>query len=177
MIDLGVQVRQAVPSPAPNPTVPLTDYHITDIHKNRSSNLSHRPKRPLRLVHKSSPLSLPRNTSTSILTFMPSYFDFVRMRSHLHSTPISVVAISEETPVPSVAHPLSHFFTGRHSVLLYSGQGYHIRRYNICGVTRVVFYALPDNSRITLFSTARSPVSLLGGALARGGLQSSRRCV
>jgi len=36
MIDLGVQVRQAMPPPAPNPTVPLTDYHIADIHKNRS---------------------------------------------------------------------------------------------------------------------------------------------
>jgi len=59
MIDLGVQVRQAIPPPAPNPTVLLTNYHITDIHKNRSPNLGGRPKRPLRLFHKSSPTLTP----------------------------------------------------------------------------------------------------------------------
>jgi len=66
------------------------------------------------------------------------------MRNHLHNTPISVGAISEETPVSSVARALSHFFTGRHSVL-YSGPAQDFRRY-ICGVTTVVFYALTDNS-------------------------------
>jgi len=43
MIDLGVQVQQAMPPPAPNQRVPLTNYHITDTHKNRSPNLSHTP--------------------------------------------------------------------------------------------------------------------------------------
>ena len=59
MIDLGVQVQQAMPPPAPNPTVPLTNYHITDIHKNRSHSLSRRPRRPLRLFLKSSPTLTP----------------------------------------------------------------------------------------------------------------------
>jgi len=80
--------------------------------------------------------SLPRNTSTSTLIFVPSYFDFVRMRNDLHNTPISIGAVSEETPV-SVARALSHLFTGRHSVLLYSGPAHHPRRYDIHGVTRV----------------------------------------
>ena len=65
------------------------------------------------------------------------------MRNHLHNTPISVGAISEETPGSSV-RASSHFFTGRHSVL-YSGPAQDFRRY-ICGVTTVVFYALTDNS-------------------------------
>ena len=59
MIDLGVQVWQVMPPPAPNPTVPLINYHITDIHKNRSSNHSRRPRRPLRLFLKSSPTLTP----------------------------------------------------------------------------------------------------------------------
>jgi len=59
MIDLGVQVRQAMPPPAPNQTVPLTIYNITDIHTNRSPNLSRQPRRPLQLFHKSSPTLTP----------------------------------------------------------------------------------------------------------------------
>jgi len=35
LIDLGVQVRQAMPPPACNPTGTLTDYYITDIHGDR----------------------------------------------------------------------------------------------------------------------------------------------
>jgi len=79
MIDLGVQVQQAMPPPAPNPTVPLTNYHITDIHKNRSHSLSRRPRRPLGLFHKSSPtLTPPKHLHKyDTLTFLPSYFNFV----------------------------------------------------------------------------------------------------
>jgi len=74
MIDLGVQVRQAMPPSAPNPSVPLTNYNITDIHKNRSHNLSRRPRLPLQLLHKSSPTLTPPR--------------------HLHNTRIPVGAIS-----------------------------------------------------------------------------------
>jgi len=59
MIDLEVQVRQAMPPPPPNPTVSLTNYHITGIHTNRSPNLSRRPRHQLRRFHKSSPTLTP----------------------------------------------------------------------------------------------------------------------
>jgi len=68
------------------------------------------------------------------------------MRNHLHSTPISFGTISEETPVSSVVRAWSHFFTGRHSDLLYIGRAHHFHRYDICAVTSVEFYGLPDNS-------------------------------
>jgi len=90
--------------------------------------------------------SLPQNSSTSTLIFIPSYFDFVQMRNHLHSIPISVGTISEETPVSFVVRAWSHFFTGRHSDLHYSGRGHHFLRYDICAVTSVESYGLPDNS-------------------------------
>jgi len=77
MINLGVQVQQAMPPPAPNETVPHTNYHITDIHKNISPNLSWSPRRHFDFFTKAVLPSLPRNTSTSILIFIPSYFDFL----------------------------------------------------------------------------------------------------
>jgi len=55
------------------------------------------------------------------------------MRNHLYNTPISIGAISEEAPVSSVARALSHFFTGHHAVLLYSGRAGRFRRYDIRG--------------------------------------------
>jgi U3 small nucleolar RNA-associated protein 25 len=126
MIDLGVQVRQIFtridpPTPAADPDTRF-DYFTKAILP-----------------------SLLRNTSTSTLIFIPSYFDFVRMRNYLSNAPIPIGAISEETPVSSVARARSHFFTGRHSVLLYSERAHHFRRYDIRGVTSVVFYGLPDN--------------------------------
>jgi len=68
------------------------------------------------------------------------------MRNDLHNTPISVSTVSEETPVSSVARARSHFFTGRHSVLLYSGRAHHFCRYDTRGAASVVFYGLLDSS-------------------------------
>jgi len=68
------------------------------------------------------------------------------MQNHLDNTPISVCAISEETPVPSVARALSHFFISRHSVLLYRRSAYHFHHYDVGVVRRVVSYALLYNS-------------------------------
>jgi len=135
-----------MPPPAPNPTVPLTHYHLTDIHKNRSHNLTGRPRPQLRLFHKSSPSLTPPKHLHKYINLHPELHCPIRMRSHLHNTLISIGAMAEETPVSSVARALSQLFTGRHSVLLYSRRASHFRRYDIHGVTRVVSYALPDNS-------------------------------
>ncbi|CAM9502774.1 unnamed protein product [Ectocarpus sp. 13 AM-2016] len=76
--------------------------------------------------------------------FIPSYFDYVRVRNHLMKNKASVVNVHEYSRGSEVARSRARFFRGDRDLLLYTGRAHFFNRYCIRGIHHLIFYSLPE---------------------------------
>ena len=78
------------------------------------------------------------------LVFVPSYFDFVRVRNWFNLNDLDFAEISEYTREKKVAEARDHFFHSERHFVLYSERAHFYRRYAIKGIRHLIFYQLPQ---------------------------------
>jgi U3 small nucleolar RNA-associated protein 25 len=86
-------------------------------------------------------------TTSHTLIFIPSYFDFVRVRNYMNTRHLSICMIGDYSKQSEVSRSRSHFFHGRMDFLLLTERSHFFRRLRIRGVHHVVFYGLPENAQ------------------------------
>jgi len=139
-------------------------FRIKPFHQPGSiTNVVHRIKQVFQLIECDSPTSmaekrfaffrdsvLPRlqqSTQTRTLVFVPSYFDYVRVRNLYRQKSkdfvVSFCVLSEYSSNREVTHSRSTFFHGEKDFMLMTERFHFFRRYRIRGVHNIVFYGLP----------------------------------
>ncbi|XP_048486057.1 U3 small nucleolar RNA-associated protein 25 homolog [Plutella xylostella] len=77
------------------------------------------------------------------LLYVPSYFDYVRLRNHFKKEDVSFVQICEYSKDGKIARARDMFFHSEAHFLLYSERAHFYRRLRVKGVRHVVFYQPP----------------------------------
>lgn len=77
------------------------------------------------------------------LIFIPSYFDYVRVRNLFKAENISCVTVADYTPRDEVSRARSWFYHGEVPFMLFTERYHFFHRYKIRGIRNIVFYALP----------------------------------
>jgi U3 small nucleolar RNA-associated protein 25 len=77
------------------------------------------------------------------LIFIPSYFDFIRIRNYFKNQKIEFCQCSEYTKSNKVSQSRSYFEQGTVSFMLFTERFHFYNRYKIKGIHNIIFYGLP----------------------------------
>ncbi|KAG7204092.1 hypothetical protein KM043_001942 [Ampulex compressa] len=77
------------------------------------------------------------------MIFVPSYFDFVKLRNYFRKEDLSFVQICEYSKDAKVARARDMFFHSDAHFLLYSERFHFFRRVRVKGIRHIIFYAPP----------------------------------
>ncbi|KAJ3540821.1 hypothetical protein NMY22_g4141 [Coprinellus aureogranulatus] len=84
--------------------------------------------------------------STNTVIFVPSSFDFIRVRDHFRKQiGISFAVLSEYSTNQDISRARLAFFKGEKSFLLVSERFHYYKRYKLRGIRNLVFYGPPDH--------------------------------
>ena len=78
------------------------------------------------------------------IVFIPSYFDFVRVRNYLKESLYSFAQLSEYSTPQNISRSRLNFFQGKVKILIVSERFHFFKRYNLRGCHHICFYGLPD---------------------------------
>ena len=79
------------------------------------------------------------------LLYIPSYFDFIKVRNYLRKEAASFVALSEYSDPKDMARARAYFADKRRRVLVYTERAQFYNRHRIRGINDIYFYQLPEH--------------------------------
>ncbi|XP_043818587.1 U3 small nucleolar RNA-associated protein 25 homolog [Dromiciops gliroides] len=77
------------------------------------------------------------------LIYVPSYFDFVRLRNYFKREELNFTHICEYTERSGVSRARHFFLQGERQFLLFTERFHFYKRYTIKGIRNLIFYELP----------------------------------
>ncbi|KAM9355829.1 U3 small nucleolar RNA-associated protein 25 homolog [Pholidichthys leucotaenia] len=78
------------------------------------------------------------------LIYIPSYFDFVRLRNYMKKQEMNFASICEYSSKSEVSRARHFFQKGERQFLLFTERFHFYKRYTIKGIQNVIFYGLPS---------------------------------
>ncbi|CAJ0921741.1 unnamed protein product [Ranitomeya imitator] len=77
------------------------------------------------------------------LLYIPSYFDYVRLRNYFKKEELNFTHICEYTDKSGISRARQHFLKGERQFLLVTERFHFYKRYMLKGIRNLIFYELP----------------------------------
>ncbi|XP_061699169.1 U3 small nucleolar RNA-associated protein 25 homolog isoform X2 [Syngnathoides biaculeatus] len=77
------------------------------------------------------------------LIYIPSYFDYIRLRNYLKKQEMSFASVCEYSPKSEVSRARHFFLKGDKQFMLFTERFHFYKRYIIRGIQNLIFYGLP----------------------------------